>query len=144
MAFVTTPAGDELTTLELLVLVESGDYNDLGDAYGAIQLYAVFEEAKDLDDATESALLRLFDLGFIQCMEVPWDVAYEVDYTRLPPMSRDQLVARLAWERDGPDVTPVTRVFYDATPAGEAVLRSVPRERIPQVSGNVRRPWLNS
>jgi hypothetical protein len=43
---VTTAIPDELTTIELLVLWEAGGENTLGDAYGAVQLYAVFERER--------------------------------------------------------------------------------------------------
>jgi hypothetical protein len=138
---VATPAGDDLTTIELLVLYEAGGDNDLGNAYGAVQLYAVFEQEEELLDVTQSALLRLFDLGLVRFVEAPPDVGYTAKRHELPAMSRQQLVVALERDRDPTYVTD-TLVFYDPTPAGKAALKSVPQERIPRVSGNVRRPWL--
>src|SRR2546430_982731 len=76
IAPVATPTGDDLTTIELLVLYEAGGDNDLGNAYGAVQLYAVFEQEEELLDVTQSALLRLFDLGLVRFVEAPADVGY--------------------------------------------------------------------
>jgi hypothetical protein len=135
---VSTPSEDDLTTIELLVLYEAGGDNTLGNAYGAVQLYSVFQREDDLNDATESALLRLFDLGLVRFVRATDDVGYTAKRFELPALTRDQLVASFRpenWVR-GEDV------WYDPTPEGEAVLEAVPEERIPAVSGIVRRPWL--
>ena len=135
-------SGENLTTLELLVLWEAGGCNSLGNAYGAVQLYSVFESEEELLDATESALLRLFDLGLARFVEASDDVGYTVDHLELQAMTREQLAEELAGERDPTDTSRDTRVFYDPTPEGEAFLAAAPPERIPRVSGMVRRPWL--
>jgi hypothetical protein len=54
----------------------------------------------------------------------------------------DGLVALKEFASDRVSMISDTKVFYDPTPAGRAVLDSVPGERIPQVSGRVLRPWL--
>ena len=56
-------------------------------------------------------------------------------------MSRDALKAELARVRDPTDTHRDKMIFYDPTPAGEALLASVSRESIPRVYGTVRRPW---
>jgi hypothetical protein len=56
-------------------------------------------------------------------------------------MTREQLVAALE-DRNPAEARRDTQIWYDPTPEGEAVLAAVPAERIPQVSGVVRRPWL--
>jgi hypothetical protein len=139
---VTTPSAADLSTIELLVLNDAGGQNDLGNAYGGVQLYATFERREELLDAVESAILRLFDLGLIRLFEAPAEVGYRVDHNELPAMTRAQLVAELERERDPTDVDRDTMIFCDPTPAGELVLESVPDGQIPQVSGAVRRPWL--
>jgi hypothetical protein len=139
---VTTAIPDELTTIELLVLGEAGGDNTLGNAYGAVQLYAVFEREEELLDATQGALLRLFDLGLVRFVEASDEVGYTAKRHELPSVTREQLVAALARDRN-PAVAPRdTQIWYDLTPEGEAVLAAVPADRIPQVSGVVRRPWL--
>lgn len=138
---MATPTGDDLTPVELLVLSHAGGDNDTGIAYGLVQLHAVFEREDELVDVTQRALLRLLDLGLVRFVEAPREVGYTAKRHELPAMSRDQFVAELERERDS-TYAPDTKVFYDLTPAGEAALEAVPQERIPQVSGNVRRPWL--
>ena len=140
---VSTPS-DDLTTVELLVLWEAGGDNTLGNAYGAVQLYSVFEREEELLDATQSALLRLFDLGLVRFVEATNDVGYTAKRHELPAMSRDELVAVFEADRNHVDIGRGTDVWYDPTPEGEAVLEAVPREGIPRVSGSVRRPWLES
>jgi hypothetical protein len=137
---VSSSSGDDLTTIELLVLYEAGGDNDTGNAYGAVQLYAVFEREEELLDATQSALLRLFDLGLVQFVEAVPDVGYTAKRDDLPALSRDQLLKEFA--RDRVSTISETKVFYDPTPTGRAVLSSIPAERIPRVSGRVLRPWL--
>lgn len=133
-----TPSGDDLTPIELLVLSEAGGDNTLGIAYGGVQLYSVFEREEDLLDATESALLRLFDLGLVRFVRATHHVGYTAKRHELPALTRDQLVAHLKADVWGRDVD----IWYDPTPEGEAVLAAVPEDRIPQVSGIVPRPWL--
>jgi hypothetical protein len=111
---VAHPTGDDLTPIELLVLYEAGGDNDLGNAYGAVQLYAVFDQEEDLLDATQSALLRLFDLGLVRFVEAPEEVGYTAQRHDLPAMSRDKLVARL--ESNRRLEAQHTVVFYDPTP----------------------------
>jgi hypothetical protein len=136
-----TASGDELTTIELLVLWEAGGDNTLHNAYGAVQLYAVFEREEELLEATEDALLKLFDLGLVRFVEAPEDIGYTAKRFALPAMSRDELVA--VFEEDPEAAGPTgTQIWYDPTAAGEALLETVPPERIPRVSGRVRRPWL--
>jgi hypothetical protein len=137
---VSTPSGDDLTTIELLVLYEAGGDNDTGIAYGVVQLHAVFEREEELLDATQSALLRLFDLGLVRFVAAVPDVGYTAKRHDLPALSRDQLLKEFASDRVS--FISETKVFYDLTPAGRAVLDSVPGERIPQISGRVLRPWL--
>ncbi len=137
-----SPSRDDLTTVELLVLYEAGGDNDLGNAYGAVQLYEEFQELEELLDVTNAALLRLFDLGLVRFVEAPPDVGYTSKRFELPAMTRDQVVATLERERESADTGSDALVFYDPTPAGEAQLRLVSPDRIPRVSGNVRRPWL--
>jgi hypothetical protein len=124
------------------VLYEAGGDNTLGNAYGAVQLYEEFQELEELLDVTSAALLRLFDLGLVQFVEATPDVGYTSGRLELPAMTRDQLAATLERERDSADGGPDELVFYDPTPEGEAVLRVAPPDRIPRVSGEVRRPWL--
>jgi hypothetical protein len=133
---------DELTTIELLVLSEAGGDNTLGNAYGAAQLYAVFEREEELLDATQAALLRLFDLGLVRFVEASDEVGYTAKRHELPAMSRDQLVAVFDATRNHSGEVTVTQIWYDPTLEGEAVLEGVPEDRIPRVSGRVRRPWL--
>ena len=135
---MSTPSGDDLTTIELLVLWEAGGDNTLGVAYGAVQLYAVFEHEEELLDATESALLRLFDLGLVRFVKATRAVGYTAKRHELPALTRDQLVEHFEADVWGRDVD----IWYDPTPEGEAVLATVPEDRIPQVSGIVPRPWL--
>jgi hypothetical protein len=131
---VTTAIPDELTTIELLVLGEAGGDNTLGNAYGAVQLYAVFEREEELLDATQGALLRLFDLGLVRFVEASDEVGYTAKRHELPSVTREQLVAALARDRN-PAVAPRdTQIWYDLTPEGEAVLAAVAADRIPQVS----------
>jgi hypothetical protein len=132
------PAVDDLTTIELLVLYEAGGDNTLGTAFGAVQLYAVFEREQELFDAGKSALLRLFDLGLVRFVKTTDDVGYTAKRHELPAMTRDQVLAALGADYLGRDVD----IWYDPTPEGEALLATVPEDRIPQVSGIVRRPWL--
>ena len=134
--------GNDLTTIELLVLHEAGGCNDLGNAYGAVQLYSVFEELDELLDSVEGALVRLFDLGLIRLVETTAEIGYKVHHAELPVLSRERLVEELARERDPTDRTRDTMIFYDPTPEGEALLDSVPEDSIPRVSGRVRRPWM--
>jgi len=141
MAAVTTAIPDELTTIELLVLWEAGGENTLGDAYGAVQLYAVFEREEELLDATQGARLRLFDLGLVRFVEASDEVGYTAKRHQLPAMRRDQLVAVFEGTRNHSSEA-TSKIWYDATPEGEAVLKGVPEDRIPRVSGRVRRPWL--
>lgn len=137
------PTGDDLTTVELLVLYEAGGDNTLSIAYGAVQLYAVFEREEELNDTTESALLRLFDRGLVRFVQTTRDVGYTAQRFELPAMTRDQLVAIFeAGEWASGDWKHGIDVWYDPTPAGEAVLAAVPQDRIPLVSGRVPRPWL--
>jgi hypothetical protein len=138
---MAAPNAGDLTEIELLVLDEAGGCNDLGCAYGVVQLYAVVEQEVELLDAVENALLRLFDLGLIRLVEATEDEGYRGDHAVLPAMSRDALKAELARERDPSDTRRDKMIFYDPTPAGEALLASVPRESIPRVDGTVRRPW---
>jgi hypothetical protein len=83
----------------------------------------------------------LFDFGLIRLVEAAEDEGYRGDHNELPAMSRDALKAELTRERDPTDTHRDKMIFYDPTPAGEAVLASVPRESIPRVHGTVRRPW---
>jgi hypothetical protein len=133
-------SADELTTIELLVLWEAGGDNTVGNAYAAVQLYSVFECETELFDATQGALLRLFDLGLLRFVEATDDVGYTAKRHELPAISRDALVAALEADRNhaGRD----TNIWYDPTPEGQALLQEVPQDRIPRVSGRVRRPWL--
>jgi hypothetical protein len=135
---VFTPNGDDLTTIELLVLSEAGGDNTLGDAYGAVQLYSVFEREEELLDATQSALLRLLDLDLVRFVRATHEVGYTAKRHELPALTRDQLVAHFKADVWGRDVD----IWYDPTPEGEAVLVGVPEECIPEISGIVRRPWL--
>jgi hypothetical protein len=138
---VPNESGDELTTIELLVLWEAGGDNTLQNAYGAVQLYAVFEREEELLEATEDALLKLFDLGLVRFVEASDDIGYTARRFDLPAMSRDELVA--VFEEDPDAAAPTgTQIWFDPTAEGEALLETVPSERIPRVSGNVRRPWL--
>ena len=130
---------DDLTTIELLVLWEAGGDNTLANAYGAVQLYRVFEREDELKHVTESALLRLLDLGLVQFVEATPDVGYTARRFELPTLSRDDLVA--VFEEEPPEVTG-TQIWFDPTPEGEAFLQTIPRDRIPRVSGRVPRPWL--
>ena len=139
---MTTPSGDDLTAIELLVLWEAGGGNTLGNAYGAVQLYSVFQREEELLDATQSALLRLFDLGLVRFVEAPEDVGYTAKRHELAAMSRDQLVAVFEETRGHNYRVTGTDIWYDPTPVGRALLEAVPRDRIPDVSGLVRRPWL--
>jgi len=140
---VSRPAADDLTTIELLVLYEAGGDNTLSIAYGTVQLYSVFEREQELNETTESALLRLFDLGLVRFVQTSRDIGYTANRHELPAMTRDQLVGIFEsadwssgdWEH-GVDV------WFDPTPAGEAALEAVPQDRIPRVSGRVQRPWL--
>jgi hypothetical protein len=111
---VSLPRADELTTIELLVLYEAGGDNTLGNAYGVVQLYSVFEHEEDLNDATESALLRLFDLGLVRFVKTNHDVGYTGKRQELPALSREQLIACFHADIWGRDVA----VWYDPTPAG--------------------------
>ena len=131
---MTADGGPELTPIELLVLDHAGE--DLSISYGAVQLYANLKAEEELVNATESALLRLFDLGLVRFVLAPWETGWSVEREGLMPMTRAELLAELQDER------PDTLVFYDLTPAGEALMASVAQEQIPRVSGNVRRPWL--
>jgi hypothetical protein len=134
---VSTPSADDLTTIELLVLYEAGGDNTVGNAFMAVQLYAVFEREQELFDAVESALLRLFDLGLVWFVQATPDVGYTAKRFELPAMTRDQLLAALeADDLGGEDI------WYDPTAEGEAVLEEAPEGRIPEVSGIVRYPWL--
>lgn len=135
---VSSPSGDDLTPIELLVLSEVGGDNTLGIAYGAVQLYAVFEYEEELLDATESALLRLFDLRLVRFVRATQEAGYTAKRHEFPALTRDQLVAHFKADVWGRDVD----IWYDPTLEGEAVLAAVPEDRIPQVSGIVRRPWL--
>ncbi len=139
---MSAPTGEDLTTVELIVLAEAGGDNDLSNAFGSVQLYSVFEREEELLEAVEGALLRLFDLGLIRLVEASYEVGYTAKRHELPAMTREQLVAELHQEPDPAQRTRETAVFYDPTPAGEALLSSVPKERIPLVSGIVQRPWL--
>jgi hypothetical protein len=137
------PTGDDLTTIELLILYEAGGDNTLGKAYGAVQLYAVFEREQELNDATESALLRLFDLGLVRFVETSRDIGYTAKRHERPAMPRDQLVASFeAGEWGSGDWVRGVDIWFDPTAEGEAVLEAVPQDRIPRVSGRVQRPWL--
>jgi hypothetical protein len=136
---VSVPSGDDLTPIDLLVLNEAGGDNTIGNAYGAVQLYRVFAREEDLNDATESALLRLFDRGLVRFVKSTHDVGYGAKRHELPALTREQLVAYLKADFWGRDVD----IWYDPTPEGEALLEGVPKDRIPQVpQGNVPRPWL--
>src|SRR3954452_10529277 len=106
----------DLTTIELVVLDEAGGCNDLGNAYGAVQLYAVFEREEELLDAVDGALLRLFDLALIRLVEATPEVGYSVDHAELPAMSRDELAAELMRERDPTHLGQQTLIFFDPTP----------------------------
>jgi hypothetical protein len=139
---VQTPTADDLTPIELLVLDHAGGENDLGTAYGVVQLYAVFDREEDLVSATHKALLRLFDLGLVRFVEARPDVGYTAQRHELPAMSRVELVETL--EGKPPPGAEYTLVFYDPTPKGRAVLKSVPLDGVPSVSGIVRRPWLDN
>ena len=139
---MTTAEPDELTTIELLVLWEGGGDNTVGSAYGGVQLYAVFEREEELLDATQGALLRLFDLGLVRFVEASDEVGYTAKRHELPAMSRDQLVAVFEATRNNSGEVTGTQIWYDPTPEGEAVLERVHEDRIPRVSGRVRRPWL--
>ena len=130
---------DDLTTIELLVLWEAGGDNTLHNAYGAVQLYSVFEREDELKDATESALLRLLDLGLVRFVEATEDVGYTARRFELATLSRDELVA--AFEGEPTEATG-TQIWFDPTPEGEALLETIPPGRIPRVSGRVPRPWL--
>jgi hypothetical protein len=137
---MSVPAHD-LTTIELIVLDEAGGDNTLGNAYGAVQLYAVFQREEELVTATQNALLRLFDLGLVCFVRAEVDVGYTAKRFDLPRMSRDELLAEFDRDRnhepgDGTDV------WYDPTPQGEAEWRAA-STNIPRVSGTVRRPWLD-
>ncbi len=111
-------------------------------AYGAVQLYSVFQREEELLDSVESALLRLFDLGLIRLVAATPEVGYRVDHNELPAIGRAELVAN--WSATGTrrTLTATRGFFYDPTPAGEGVLESVPVGQIPRVSGTVRRPWI--
>jgi hypothetical protein len=137
---VVTP--DELTTIELLVLSEAGGENDLSNAYGAIQLYSHFERREELIEATEGAVLRLFDLGLIRAVEARPEVGYRTEHSELPALVREELVAVFGRHRNPLDVERDTLIFFDPTPDGEALLDAIAPEQIPRVSGTVRRPWL--
>jgi hypothetical protein len=141
-AAVTTAIPDELTTIELLVLWEAGGDNTLGNAYGAVQLYTVFEREEELLDATQGALLRLLDLGLARFVEASDEVGYTAKRHELSSMTREQLVVALERDRNPAEGRRDTQIWYDPTPEGQAVLAAVPADRIPQVSGVVRRPWL--
>jgi hypothetical protein len=134
---VSIPSGDDLTPIELLVLDEAGGDNTLGNAYGAVQLYSVFEREEELLDATENALLRLFDLGLVRFVRATHDIGYTAKRHELPALTRDQLIAYFQADLWGRDVD----IWYDPTPDGEAVWEAV-KDRIPRVSGIVPRPWL--
>jgi hypothetical protein len=136
---VACPTKNDLTPVELLVLDHAGGDNDTGVAYGVVQLYAVFESENEMLEATHAALLRLFDLGLVRFVEATREVGYTADRRDLPEIGRDGLVAK--FERDRDLQATDSFVFYDLTPSGEALLDSVPRDRIPEVSGTVRRPW---
>jgi hypothetical protein len=139
---VSAASGDGLTAVELLVLDEAGGDNTLANAYGGVQLYSVFESEEELLDATQSALLKLFDLGLVRFVEAPEDVGYSAARHELPPMTRDELVVALDRDRDPAQFRRDTDIWFDRTPEGESLLDAVPPERIPRVSGSVRRPWL--
>ena len=46
-----------------------------------------------MNDATESALLRLYDLGLVRFVKSTHDVGYTAKQHELPALKRDQLVA---------------------------------------------------
>ena len=139
---MSAASGDDLTTVELLVLWEAGGDNTLGNAYGAVQLHLVFEREEQLLDATQNALLKLFDLGLVRFVEASEDVGSTAARHELPPMTREELVAALDRDRDPSQLGRDTDIWFDPTPEGESLLDAVPPERIPRVSGLVRRPWL--
>jgi hypothetical protein len=139
---VSTVTAEGLTTIELLVLWRAGADNNLGIAYGEVQHYAAFERKEELTDATQSALLRLFDLGLVRFVEAPEKVGYTSKRFDLPAMTREELLA--AFEDDRNEVAPPTGtdIWYDPTPQGEALLEATPREWIPDLSGRpMWRPW---
>jgi hypothetical protein len=136
---VAEPAKNDLTSVELLVLHHAGGGNDTGVAYGVVQMYTLFDSEDEMLEGTHAALLRLFDLGLIRFVEATREVGYTADRRDLPEIGRDELVAKFQWHRDLQATD--TFLFYDLTPSGEALLDSVPRDRIPEVSGPVRRPW---
>ena len=80
---MASDAASALSPLELLVLDHAGGDNELGIAYGVVQLYADFQAKEELLDATEGALLRLFDLGLLRLVEAPWETGYSLDRNEL-------------------------------------------------------------
>ncbi len=94
-------------------------------------------------EAAQCALLRLFDLGLVRFVEAPEDVGYTAKRDELPGIGRDELLAVFEEDRNHSGAVTDTQIWFDATPEGEAVLDAVPIDRIPRVSGLVRRPWLD-
>lgn len=129
-----------LTTIELIVLGNAGGDNTLGNAYGAVQLYAVFQREEELLDATQSALLRLFDLGLVRFVRAEPDVGYTAKRFELPDLTRDELLA--VFEEDRRGLWDGTDIWYDPTTEGKATWQAA-SDKIPRVSGRVERPWLD-
>jgi hypothetical protein len=132
---------DDLRTIELLVLQEAGGDNTLGDAYGAVQLHSVFESRERLLEVTQSALLKLFDWGFVRFVEAPVDAGYTAKRFELPALTREELLVAFEEDCDDSARQTDTDVWLDPTPEGQAMLHAVPSDRIPRVSGVVKRPW---
>jgi hypothetical protein len=95
-----TRHAEDLTKIELFVLWEAGRDNTLGEAYGAVQLHAVFETRDGLLEATQSALLQLFDRGFVRSLRAPVDVGCTAKRLELPALTREELLLhsrRMHW-----------------------------------------------